>query len=243
MNKDLEKIIKEHDGLIDQIISEVKFNRLRSIDDHDDLKQQGRIALFKAAQAYEPEKGEFSHYASVAIRRELKRYASHQDKFHIPEHQFHNTNRLVAILDRMNDLYGMIPIDRVMKRFRCDNNKALQIVETYKMTKTMYADEISSYADLVPTRKNSEQDIEDFHKREHTEYIINTIANIYGEKYAKIIHAYFIKGMTLKEIGNVFGCTQERVRQITKKIDGSEPKTSAKDQEQFRILKKYLSEI
>lgn len=77
--REFEKIVKEHGGLIVSIIKNLELECGHFKISFDDLYQEGLIALYNAYKNYnKEEKAKFSTFAYMVISRSLKRYHHQQ---------------------------------------------------------------------------------------------------------------------------------------------------------------------
>jgi RNA polymerase sigma factor (sigma-70 family) len=70
---------KELDYLV-----ETRTRKYKSFANYDDLRQDGRLALYLALQSYEPEKGDFFWWANKYIKTKISREANRHSTIKIP---------------------------------------------------------------------------------------------------------------------------------------------------------------
>jgi RNA polymerase sigma factor (sigma-70 family) len=74
-----EQCAKELDYLV-----EARTRKYKGFSNYDDLRQDGRLALYLALQSYEPEKGDFYWWANKYIKTKISREANRHSTIKIP---------------------------------------------------------------------------------------------------------------------------------------------------------------
>lgn len=82
-------------------------------DDYEDLLQEGRLALYQAAEKYDPAKGKFSSFAARYIRNGIQRIlrSENREKRRCPGATV-SLNEAVGAPDRPTELLNLIPDER-----------------------------------------------------------------------------------------------------------------------------------
>lgn len=113
------KLLKEYEIIQSQCIKELEFliedrtRKYNKFGNYDDLKQDGRMALYRALQTYEPDKGDFFWWANRYMKTKISREANRHSTIKIPlKHtkliQPYKVSQLPVIVDsKMNALDNM----------------------------------------------------------------------------------------------------------------------------------------
>ena len=187
-----------------------------------DLINEGNLGLLKAAERYDETRGfKFISYAVWWIRQSILQAISEQ-------------SRIVRL--PLNQVGSMSKINRVLNKFEQENERHPSIEELSERTslpeekidEAMSANtrQISVDAPFAENDDNSlldvmaNEDAPSADRRLVAESLkteVQQALSILNDRERKIVEAFFGldgKEMTLEEIGNKYGLTRERVRQI-----------------------------
>ena len=83
LRKEFELVQSQCAKELDYLV-EARTRRYKSFSNYDDLRQDGRLALYLALQSYEPEKGDFYWWANKYIKTKISREANRHSTIKIP---------------------------------------------------------------------------------------------------------------------------------------------------------------
>lgn len=186
-----------------------------------DLVQEGNLGLMKAADRFEVERGfKFSTYATWWIRQSISRFISNHSKtIRIPVHVYDALAKIKKIKRDYIEKYGKEPNIVTISKISGITVSTLRIISLY-MDETVSLDETigegnTTLIESIKDTKNPNPE-ENNEKIELDEYI-DDILEVLDDREKNIIKMRFgikCEEKTLVEIGQVFGITRERVRQI-----------------------------
>lgn len=83
LKRQLEDIQSECTKELEYLV-EARTRRYKGFSNYDDLRQDGRIALYRALQTYKPEKGDFFWWANKYIKTKISREANRHSTIKVP---------------------------------------------------------------------------------------------------------------------------------------------------------------
>ena len=190
-----------------------------------DLINEGNVGLIKAAEKFDETRGfKFISYAVWWIRQSILQAIAEQSRIvRLPLNQVGSVNKINRILNKFEQEHERRPsIDEIADNVDIPHDKieeAMKVNSRHVSVDAPFADgEDNSLLDVLPNNDSPMADRKLVMESLREE--INRALQTLNERERNIIEAFFginQQEMTLEEIGDKYGLTRERVRQIKEK--------------------------
>ncbi len=188
-----------------------------------DLVSEGNIGLMKAVERFDPAKGgKLSTYAAWWIKQSIKRALANQSKtIRLPVHLVDKIAKIKRVANSMSEMLGREPSDEELADEVGINAAKLTQLRTVSIRPAsldapMNDDEGTEFGAIVgdDAAVDPSENLSDKNMQEE----ITELLGVLDARELKIINSRFGldggRAKTLEEVGQKFGVTRERIRQL-----------------------------
>jgi len=191
-----------------------------------DLIQEGSVGLMKAVDKFEYKRGvKFSTYATWWVRQSISRAIADQARtIRIPVHIKEIISKLSRVTQRWRQDYGHDPnLDEYVRELKMPQDRIRSVLRIMQkpisLATPMNKDEDSYLEDFIenPTDESPSKTASEYFRKQEIRNVLSTLTD--REKEVIVLRFGLEDGYphTLEEVGQRFGVTRERIRQIEAK--------------------------
>ena len=191
-----------------------------------DLIQEGNLGLIKAAEKYDGSKGfRFSTYATYWIRQAISRALGDQSRtIRIPANMVELLSKVKKASGELTQTLRRQPTDKeIAEHLNVELDKVQAVMDIAQATTSLDTpvddDGETSMGDLIADHA-AENPFQNMVQEANCQ-IVDSVLSTLSTKEADILRMRFgigaDKPMTLEEVGNHYGVTRERIRQVENK--------------------------
>lgn len=190
-----------------------------------DLINEGNLGLIKAAEKFDETRGfKFISYAVWWIRQSILQAIAEQSRIvRLPLNQVGSVNKIKRVLNKLEQENEQFPtIEEIAAKVDIPEDKVADAIKSngrhVSVDAPLAEGEESSLLDILPNN-NAQMADSVLVQESLRDEVANALQSL-NERERNIVEAFFginQSEMTLEEIGDKFGLTRERVRQIKEK--------------------------
>jgi RNA polymerase primary sigma factor len=188
-----------------------------------DLISEGNIGLMKAVERFDPAKGgKLSTYGAWWIKQSIKRALANQSKtIRLPVHLVDRISRMRRIAMKLHEVLGREPTDEELgEELGMSASRVSQLrtaaIRPASLDAPIGDDESNSFAEVVQD-ESAETPYQQLEEKTVTAMLQEMVTQLDPREATILRYRFGLDGgteKTLEEVGQKFGVTRERVRQI-----------------------------
>jgi RNA polymerase sigma-B factor len=188
--------------------------------DYEDIYQVASIALIKAVERFEPQKGvKFISFATPTIIGEIKRFF--RDKastIRIPRRIYESYQKVNNAREHLTQKLQRPPrVDEIARYLDITEEKVLEIIESNNVYNIQSFDKSTYTDDDVELYETVGQEDKTFEKIENRDFLKKSIDK-FNEAEKEFIQMRYFGNMTQKDIAKKFGVSQMYISRLEKKV-------------------------
>jgi RNA polymerase primary sigma factor len=188
-----------------------------------DLISEGNIGLMKAVERFDPAKGgKLSTYGSWWIKQSIKRALANQSKtIRLPVHLVDKISRMRKTALKLQEIFGREPTDEELaEEMGMSVSRVAQMrtaaIRPASLDAPIGDDDTNSFAEVVQD-EGASTPYDNLEEKTVTDMLREMVKTLDERESTILCYRFGLDGgseKTLEEVGERFGVTRERVRQI-----------------------------
>ncbi len=188
-----------------------------------DLISEGNIGLMKAVERFDPAKGgKLSTYGSWWIKQSIKRALANQSKtIRLPVHLVDKISKMRRVAMRLQEEFGREPTDDELgEELGISASRVAQMrtaaIRPASLDAPIGDDDSNNFSEVVQD-ENADTPYEHLEEKTVTKMLQEMVTTLDQREATILRYRFGLDGgseKTLEEVGQKFGVTRERVRQI-----------------------------
>jgi RNA polymerase primary sigma factor len=188
-----------------------------------DLINEGNIGLMKAVERFDPAKGgKLSTYGSWWIKQSIKRALANQSKtIRLPVHLVDKISKMRRVAMKLQEEFGREPTDEELaEEMGLTSSRVAQMrtaaIRPASLDAPIGDDDSNNFSEVVQD-ENAATPYEKLEDKTVTRMLQEMVKTLDGREATILRFRFGLDGgaeKTLEEVGQKFGVTRERVRQI-----------------------------
>ena len=188
-----------------------------------DLISEGNIGLMKAVERFDPSKGgKLSTYGSWWIKQSIKRALANQSKtIRLPVHLVDKISKMRRVSMKLQEEFGREPTDEELaEELGMTPSRVAQMrtaaIRPTSLDAPIGDDDSNTYSEVVQD-ENADTPYEQLEDKTVTSMLQTMVKDLDPREATILTYRFGLDGgseKTLEEVGEKFGVTRERVRQI-----------------------------
>jgi RNA polymerase primary sigma factor len=188
-----------------------------------DLINEGNLGLMKAVERFDPAKGgKLSTYAAWWIKQSIKRALANQSKtIRLPVHLVDKIAKMRRVAMKLQEVFGREPTDEELaEELGMTPSRVAQMrtaaIRPASLDAPIGDDESNNYSEIIAD-ENADTPYEMLEEQTVTRMLQEMVKTLDPREATILRYRFGLDGgseKTLEEVGEKFGVTRERVRQI-----------------------------
>ena len=190
--------------------------------DYDDILQVASIALIKAVERFNPDKGvKFVSFATPTIVGEIKRFF--RDKasiIRIPRRIYEDYRKVYQAKEHLyNELQRSPHVDEIAEYLGISEESVLEIIESKNIYNMKSFDQAAYTDDDIELHETIGEEDSSFEKIENQDFLKRSLDK-FNDAEKQFIKMRYYQNKTQKSIAEVLGVSQMYVSRMEKKVLG-----------------------